>query len=157
MTAIATRKQSKQNSPKVVRGEHERFPGVVGDLGVCQGIADPAANAAGAERPAVESFKVLEQHRHRREESAFVAVVGDHVGDGTGAGVAGAGDDGGQHVGQLRGDDQQPLDVGLGRGDVQQRDELAGVGQPVLDEAVVGQLGQLLDPDAFSRGPQPVA
>ena len=38
--------------------------------------------------------------------------------------------------------------VGLGRGDLQQRDQLAGGGQPVLDEAVVGQFGQFLDPDA---------
>ena len=44
--------------------------------------------------------------------------------------------------------------VGLGRGDVQQRDELAGGGQPVLDQAVVRQLGQFLDPDArVAAGP----
>jgi hypothetical protein len=62
-----------------------------------------------------------------------------------------------QHVGEFGADDQQPFGVGLGRGDLQQRDELAGVRQPVLDQAVVGQLGQFLDPDAFSTGPQLVA
>ena len=36
----------------------------------------------------------------------------------------------------------------LDGGDLQQRDEFAGGGQPVLDEAVVGELGQFLDPDA---------
>ena len=52
------------------------------------------------------------------------------------------------HVGQLGADDQQPLGVGLGRGDLQQRDQLAAGWQLVLDEAVVGQLGEFLDPDA---------
>jgi len=44
--------------------------------------------------------------------------------------------------------DQETLLVGLARGDVQQGDELAGRGVPVLDQAVVRQLGQFLDPDA---------
>jgi hypothetical protein len=39
---------------------------------------------------------------------------------------------------------------------VQERDQL-GTGQLVADEAVMGQLGQFLDPDAFSTGPQLVA
>ena len=46
------------------------------------------------------------------------------------------------------GDHQQPLGVGLGRADLQQRDQFPGGGQPVLDEAVVRQLGQFLDPDS---------
>ena len=62
--------------------------------------------------------------------------------------LADAADDGGQHVGQLGADDQQPLGVGLGRRDLQQRDELAGAGQAVLHEAVVGDLQQFLDPDS---------
>jgi hypothetical protein len=33
--------------------------------------------------------------------------------------------------------DQQPFGVGLGRGDLQQRDKFPGGRQPVLDEAVV--------------------
>ena len=45
-------------------------------------------------------------------------------------------------------DDEEPFGVGLGRGDGQQGDELAGGGEPVLDQAVVGQLGEFLDADA---------
>jgi hypothetical protein len=71
--------------------------------------------------------------------------------------AADPGDDLAEHVGQLGADDQEPLGVGLGRGDLQQRDQLAGGRQLVLDEAVVGQLGELLDADAFSTGPQLVA
>ena len=90
----------------------------------------------------------LEQQRGGRQPDALVVVVG--------AGRAGIAplaarspaDDGAEHVGQLRRHDQQPLVVGLGRGDLQQRHELAGAGQPVLDQAVVDELGQLLDPDA---------
>jgi hypothetical protein len=33
-------------------------------------------------------------------------------------------------------------------GDLQQRDQLAGVRQPVLDQAVVAQVGQFFDSDA---------
>ena len=65
--------------------------------------------------------------------------------------------DGRQHVGQLRADDQEPLGIGFGRGDLQQRHQLAGGGKPVADQAVVGYLQQFLDADAFSWCPQPVA
>jgi hypothetical protein len=74
-----------------------------------------------------------------------------------GLAVTDPGDDGGQNVGEFGRDDEQPFGVGLGRGDLQQRDQLPGIWQPVLDQAVVGQFGQLLDPDAFSTGPQLVA
>ena len=63
-------------------------------------------------------------------------------------GGADAVDDGRQHIGQFGADDQESFGVGLGRGDLQQRHQLAGGGQAVLDQAVVRQLGQLLDPDA---------
>ena len=53
-----------------------------------------------------------------------------------------------EHVGELGADQQEPFGVGLGRGDLQQRDEFPGGGQPVLDQAVVGQLGEFLDADA---------
>jgi len=39
--------------------------------------------------------------------------------------VADPADDGGEHVGEFGPDDQEPFDVGLGRSDVQQRDQLA--------------------------------
>src|SRR6476646_360164 len=43
---------------------------------------------------------------------------------------------------------QQPLDVGLRRDDLQHRNDLAGAGQFVGDEAVMGKLGQLFDANA---------
>lgn len=52
-----------------------------------------------------------------------------------------------EHVGELGRDDQQPFCVGLGRGDLQQRNQLTGRWQPVMDQAVVGQLGEFLDAD----------
>jgi hypothetical protein len=85
-----------------------------------------------------------------------VDVVGHDQRDGTGA-VPDPGDDGGEHVGELGRDNQEPLDIGLGRGDVQKRDQLTGRGEPVLDQAVVRELGQFLDAGIFSRGPLGVA
>jgi hypothetical protein len=80
-----------------------------------------------------------------------VDVEGDHQGDGAGL-VPDPADDGAEHVRELRGDDQKPLLVGLGRGDMQQRDQLAGGRDGVLDQAVMGEFCQLLNTDAFSRG-----
>ena len=50
--------------------------------------------------------------------------------------------------------------IGLGRDDVQQRDYLTGAVVPVLDQAVVGDLAEFLDPDAclvkgFGARPRP--
>ena len=56
--------------------------------------------------------------------------------------------DRGEHVGQLGADHEQPFLIGLGRCDVQQRDELAGGWQLVLDQAVMGELCELFNPDA---------
>ena len=56
-------------------------------------------------------------------------------------------DDRAEHVGEFGADQQQPFGVGLGRGDLQQRDELPGGGQPVLDQAVMGDFEEFLDPD----------
>ena len=92
-----------------------------------------------ADRSVLGAEAALEQQRRGRRPEAFVAVVGGDERDRAvrcsrtrRMMVA-------EHVGQLRADDQQPLGVGLGRGDLQQRDELAGGGQPVLDQAVVDE------------------
>jgi len=79
-----------------------------------------------------------------------VVVVGGDKRHGV-AGAADPADDGAEHVGELRAD-QEPLGVGLGRDDLQQRHQLAGAGQPVLHEAVMAELHQFLDAD--SGGPQ---
>jgi hypothetical protein len=67
----------------------------------------------------------LEQHRGRRQPEAFVVVVGGDEGDGV-AGAPDPADDGAEHVGELGADHQEPLGVGLGRDDLQQRHQLAG-------------------------------
>jgi hypothetical protein len=56
--------------------------------------------------------------------------------------------DGAEHVRQFGADDQQPFGVGLGRGDLQQRDQVRGCRQPVPYGAPVGKLGEFLDRDA---------
>ena len=74
-------------------------------------------------------------------------VVGGDQRDGA-VGAAEPADDGAEDVGQFGADQQQPFGVGLGRGDLQQRHQLAGGGQPVFGDAVVGQLEQFLAADA---------
>ena len=76
-----------------------------------------------------------------------MVVVGGDEGDGL-AGAADAFDDGAEHVGELGADDQEPFGVGLGRGDLQQRHQLASAGEPVLDQAVVAELDEFLGADA---------
>lgn len=88
----------------------------------------------------------LEQQWHGRVPDLLVVVVGRHQGDGA-VGCTDSGDDRGQDVGQLRGDDQEALGIGLAGGDLQQRDELTGGGKPVLDQTVMGKFSQFLDAD----------
>lgn len=61
--------------------------------------------------------------------------------------VAGWVDDRCQDVGELGADDQQPLGVGLGRGDLQQRDDFGAGRRCVQDQAVVAEFGELVDAD----------
>ena len=131
-----------EDAPEVVRGVSQRRPGSAGDAGAGdRGVEDPAHG------PVVQCLVVvaeaaLEQQRGWRQPPAFVVVVGGDQGDGPGRG-ADAVDDGGQGVGEAGADQQEPLGVGLGRGDLQQGDQLAGARQPVLDQAVVAELEQL--------------
>jgi hypothetical protein len=101
--------------------------------------------------PVLAAEPTLEQQRHRRVPDPFVVVVGDHEGD-RAAIVADSADDCRQHVGQFGADHQQPFDVGLGRRDLQQRDEFAGGRQRVVDQAVVGEFTEFLDAGVFSWG-----
>ena len=87
----------------------------------------------------------------QRPPDAFAPVVGGDERD-CPVGLADPLDDGRQYVRQLRGYDQKSLLICLGGDDLQQGDDLAGGGQPVLDQAVVADLQEFLDPDA--REPQ---
>ena len=71
-------------------------------------------------------------------------VVGDDEGHRL-ALATNATDDRAEHVRELGADDQKPFDVGLGGGDVEQRNDLAAVGQTVLDDVVVGEFAELFD------------
>jgi hypothetical protein len=98
-------------------------------------------------RMVLEAAPALEQQWHRCVVDAFVLVVGDDEGDAPLV-VADSADDRRKHVGELGRDDEKALGVGLRRGDLQQRDELSARRQAILDEAVVAELGELLDADA---------
>ena len=148
-----------EDPAEIVGDEPQRLAAGVGDAGAGQGVADQLADRGAADGVVLAAEMALEQQRHRRVPDPFVVVVGGDQRHGAVL-VADPGDDRAEHVGQFGADDQQPFGVGLGRGDLQQRDELAGGGQRVLDEAVVGQLGEFLDPDAgvaqdLHRGPGP--
>jgi hypothetical protein len=81
----------------------------------------------------------------------MVVVSGDER-DLAAVGVPQALDGRGQNAGQFRADQQQTFLVALGRHDLQQRDDLAGVGELVGDQREVGDLGEFLD--AYSGVPQ---
>src|SRR5690242_579633 len=55
-------------------------------------------------------------------------------------------DDRGEDLAQLGTDDEETFPVGLGRGDLQERDDFTGAGQGVRGEAAVRELEELLDP-----------
>jgi hypothetical protein len=139
-------------------GENRRTAGV-GDSAAGQGVADQLTHGGSGDRAVLAAEVTLEQQRHRRVPDPFVIVIGRDQRDGA-VFVTDAADDGAEHVGQFGADHQQPFGVGLGRRDLQQRDEFAGGGQLVVDEAVVGKLSQFLDPDAgvaqhVDRGQRP--
>ena len=136
-----------EDPAEVVRGESQWPAAGVGHAGAVQGVVDELADGRAADRAGLAAEAALEQQRYRRVPYAFVVVVGH--GQRHGAVLAAdPADDGGEYVGELGPDDQEPFDVGLGRGNVQQRDQLAAGWQAVLDQAVMGQLGEFLDPDA---------
>ena len=88
----------------------------------------------------------LEQHRGGRQPDALVVVAGRDQGDGR-AVAADAGDDGAEHVGELGLTTSSRSASVLDGADLQQRDQLTGAGQAVLDEAVVAELDQFLGAD----------
>lgn len=87
----------------------------------------------------------LEEVRQHWPGDAFVVVVAGGERDLAAIGVPQALADRGQDAGQFRADQQQPFFVALGRHDLQQRDDLAGVRELVGDQREVRDLGEFLD------------
>jgi hypothetical protein len=107
----------------------------------------------------LDAEAALEQQRHWWVPDAFVSVVGGDAAD-RAVCASDAGDDRGEDVGEFGADHEQPFGVGLGRRDLQQRDEFAAAREGVLDQAVVAEFGQLFDADSrvsqrLHRGPGP--
>jgi hypothetical protein len=115
-------------------------------VGALEGQADEPLHGPGRDDAPLGAVAALEQVWQRRSGQVLVAVVAGDQGD-VGAAVADAVDDASQDVGQLGGDQQQPFSVVLGRGDLQQRHDLAGVGQPVAGKGEVGEFQQLFTAD----------
>ena len=124
--------------PEVVKGVAHRLAGGIFDTDLGERVVELGAQHGLADGAVVESASPLEQQRHGRVVDAFVLVVGHHQRD-VEAIAADAGDDGREHIGEFGRDDQQPFGVGLGRDDLQERNEFPGARQPVLDEAVMRQ------------------
>ena len=126
--------------------EGKRAAGAGREAGRHRGVLDAPFYVMAAEWPVLPARAALEQQRRRRVPHALERIVGRDQGDGPGALAADPRDDDGQDLAELGRDNQHALDVGFRRRDVQERDQL-GAGQLVADEAVMGQLGQFLDPD----------
>ncbi|MFH8446881.1 hypothetical protein ACH4D3_37425 [Streptomyces sp. NPDC018026] len=85
----------------------------------------------------------LEQQRHRRVSDLLADVIGGHQRD-CPARAAEPTDDGAEDVSEFRANQQESLGVGFGRGDLQQRDDLASGREPVLGDAVVCEFQEFL-------------
>jgi hypothetical protein len=85
---------------EVVGQEDHRLAVGAGDGGGCERAAEELADSLCGDRPVLQADDPLEQQWHGRVPGALVGVVGGDERDGAVA-AAGAGDDCGQHVGQL--------------------------------------------------------
>ena len=159
---------------EVVRGEPDRFPGVgepgpVGDPGeqgpdVARGqhfLAGPRpAGEQVRQRFAVGLLVRVIPHRQRHLPGPAGATAGDTAGDTAGLGAALHRQQRGDQVGAHR---DEAFGVGLGRDDVQQRHQRVRARRGVVPQRQLGELEQLLDPDAGvpqrlddRPGPEPV-
>src|SRR5262249_18710542 len=159
------RRQAGQNGvgdedpAKVVGRVVQRQPIGIGEPGVSESDAEHVADGPAADPAVLGAPPALEQERGRTPATGIHAGRMRAPGDGS-AVVADAADDGGKHAGQRGADEEEPLRISLGRGDLQQRHELAGGGKPVADQTVMGYLQEFLNADACSpenlyRGPGP--
>ena len=145
-----------EHPAEVVGCVKQRGRAGIGQSGAGEGAGEHLADGGGGDRAVLGADTPLEQQRGGRQPQAFVVVVGGDERHGV-AGAADPADDGAEHVGELGADDQQPLGVGFGRDDLQQRHQLAGAGEPVLHEAVMAELHQFLNADAGERRTSTVA
>ena len=113
--------------------------GGVGQPGAGQRLVEQGADHGPGERVVLGPDPPLEQQRRGRQPEELVLVAGAHQGHCPVA-AADPADDGAEHVRELRGDEDETLHIGLRWRDLQQRDDLAGAGQPVLDQAVMAEL-----------------
>jgi len=122
---------------EIVRGEVQRpAAGRVGQPGMGERGGEHVTDRRGADGPVLEADATLEQQRRGRRPGALAVVVGAGERD-RAAGRAETADDHAEHVRQFRGHDKKSLLIGLRGGDLQQRHEFPGAGQPVLNQAVV--------------------
>ena len=148
-----------EDPPEIVGLEEQWVTVGVGKPGRRERVDEQFADRGGGERATLVADGPLEQQRHRRVPDPLPDVVGDHQRDRP-VGCAQTLDDGAEDVGEFGADQQQSFGVGLGRRDLQQRDQLAGAGQPVFGDAVVAEFEQFLAADAgqpqdFDGGERP--
>ena len=94
-----------EQAPEVVEGVAQRATGGVADTDRGEGVIEVAAQRCLGDGAVLEPLVVLEQQRHRRVVDPFALVVADDQRH-RGPLATDTGDDGGEHVGQFRGDHQ---------------------------------------------------
>ena len=125
----------------------QRGAAVVDQAGLRQGLVEEGGDQADADGMVFAASSTLEQQRRWWLPQVFAGVAGGHQGHPPAA-VAGATDDGAEYVGQFGADEKETFGVGLGRGDLEQRNQFSGGREAILDQAVMAELEELLDPDA---------
>ena len=136
-----------EDPPEVMWGIAQRVTVGADELGALDGELEQAMGGTRADHPQLGSVSALEQVGQRGAGQPLVGVV---AGDERHVLVARAGalHDARQYVCQLRGDQQDPLLVELGRRDLQQGHHLTGIGQLVRGQREVGKFQHLLVPDS---------
>jgi hypothetical protein len=132
---------------EVVRGVVHWLAVWPDQLRAFDGELEQTVDGGGAHHAHLSAVASLEQVGQWSAGHPFVMVVAGHQRDLLLA-ATDAMHHSGEYVGQFWGDQQEPFVVQLGRCDLQQRHDLARVGQGVGDQRKVGQFEQLFVPDA---------
>ncbi|MFE9009859.1 hypothetical protein ACFYOY_48885 [Streptomyces sp. NPDC007875] len=130
---------------EVMWREVQRLAGGVGEAEEGQDFGEGLADEFAAHPGVFAAAVPLEEQGGRRVPDAFLVVVGGQERDDAGLRVADAADDRGQDIGEFGADEQDAFLVRLGRGDLEEGDDLAGGGQAVLDHRVMAEFQHLLD------------